>query len=96
MPSQTRVSGNDGVYDNSDTSGRHLNTKSSACVRCSKVELNPLAHFHHGEERQMAHTSDKCDNNIEQLSMQSNLLGTLKLFGREDVRKGAFSYDISD
>lgn len=46
--------GNDEVGDNSDTLGRCLNTKSSLCVRCSKVELNPLACFHHGVERQMA------------------------------------------
>lgn len=48
--------GNDEVDNNSNTSGRHLNTKSSVCVRCCKVELNPLACFHHGVERQMAQT----------------------------------------
>ena len=56
LPGQTRVRGNDEVDDNSNTSGRHLNTKSSVCVRYCKVKLIPLACFHHSIERQMAQT----------------------------------------
>lgn len=56
LPGQTRVCGNDKTDDSSDTSGRHLNTELTICVRCSKVKLNPLASFHRGLERQMAQT----------------------------------------
>lgn len=49
--------GNDEVDDNWDTLVRLLNTKSSSvCVSGSKVELNSLACFHHGVERQVAQT----------------------------------------